>query len=113
MKINNRLFTVIILAVLLIFPGCKSSALIKNPKNDQYNAETDMQYFYKGDSIGTAKIQETADGCYLYHQGFVYHYENQSQKIEPLCCKLNCLHDREKDPEKLKESQCPLTLINC
>ena len=76
----------------------------------EYCFDTDMQYYQTTENNKTSIIQETADGCCLYHNGFVYRYSRSDGKIVPLCNKVNCLHDRETDSEKL--NQCNAYLEN-
>ncbi|MBQ1378170.1 MAG: hypothetical protein IIY77_09380, partial [Lachnospiraceae bacterium] len=70
---------------------------------ERYNPGTDYQYFQAADSSGLyPKIQETEEGCFLYHDQFIYRYE-QGGNIVPLCSKINCLHDKEANIENRTE----------
>ena len=50
--------------------------------------------------VNTTHIQETSDGCFLYHDQYIYRYDNRDNSITVLCSKPNCLHDKETDPKK-------------
>lgn len=77
---------------------------------DSYVKHSDAQYFQSTAETNMSMIQLDDTGCYLYHDGFIYYYDNESSKITPLCSKANCLHDRESSEEKLH--QCNAYLDN-
>ena len=112
-RIYKKWFVLGIFSFLLILSICLVVFLKKSekPSDDNehsdvslgnYDFETDWQYYMTANGNFNPKIQETSKGCVFVHNSFVYHYE-QGGSIMPLCSNANCLHDRERDPEKKKE----------
>ena len=69
---------------------------------ERYHSGTDMQYFQITYSNKISRIQDHENGCYFYHDGFLYSLDVNEKTIQPVCSKANCLHDRESDPERRK-----------
>lgn len=84
--------------VMAYLTGCKTAAL-----PDTYIEGSDYPYKQWSDSIVYSRLQQDDGIVYLYHNGFIYYYEEGSNAIMPLCNKADCLHDREPDPEKWAE----------
>ncbi|MBR4164171.1 MAG: hypothetical protein IKR11_11665, partial [Solobacterium sp.] len=61
-----------------------------------------MQYFYITYSNKISRIQGHENGCYFYHDGFLYSLDLNKKMIQPVCSRANCLHDSESDPERRK-----------
>ena len=107
-----------IFLIILLLSGCRATEInteaANNPEStggsdysvnsEQYEFETDMQYYQLREAIKTSRIQNYNAGCFLYHGGFVYKVNVSSGMIMPLCDKANCLHDQEIDAKK--RSQC-------
>ena len=70
--------------------------------DDNYHADTDFQFFQSTNASypGVGGVQETKNGCVFYHDEFIYTYDQKSGNIMPLCSRINCLHDKETDPDK-------------
>ena len=98
MNYLKELFFVLLAAVVLSSCGKQESVKME----DGYNLGTDSQYYMFVNSSPKPKVQETEDGCVFYHDGFIYSYVHGGN-ILPLCAKVNCLHDKETDPEKRRD----------
>ena len=94
-------FAIIILVAAVLFAGCSHGG--NTIYDDDYHPGEDMQYFYTTAMNSTAHIQEIDRGCVFYHKGFMYVYDSESESIQPLCSKANCMHEKETDQEKLSE----------
>ena len=90
----------VVFMINLLILSCSGKQSINS---DSYHKGTDFQYFQTSQWYRRPKIQETENGCVFMLKDFLYIYENKTDSILPLCSKANCLHDKEKDPEKLKE----------
>ena len=96
--IRKAVFSLMISAAVCITAvGCTK----KLP--DTYVSESDYQYYQLTAAGNYRKLTYSEDGCYLYHERFVYHYDQEKEMIMPLCSKANCLHDAETDEEKRKQ----------
>ena len=80
----------------------ESEKIIDTSFEDEYHFDTDFQYYMTSPAVIAPKVQETGSGCVMVHNGFVYTYL-QGGSIVPLCSKVNCIHDREPDPDKRRE----------
>ncbi len=100
MKSSRVKKLVAVLAALLLLTACakKTEAL-----PDTYVAGSDFQYFQQSGSTDHETVQEGEDGWYILKDGFVYYYSDRVGIVAPLCSKVNCLHDREKDPERRQQ----------
>ena len=95
------------IVLLLVFTIYTLSSCANSSEDVQldpygYQSGTDMQFFQYSSLSKLTKIQEFKNGCYVYHDGFVYTLDITAQTILPVCSKVNCLHDKEKDPERRK-----------
>ena len=102
MKQNKYVIPILIL-VMLLFHLVSCGNERDRVTLDGYNPGTDAQFFQTNNWYPYALIQETENGCFLYHNQFVYVYNREAGTTLPLCNKPNCLHDKETDSEKLKE----------
>lgn len=91
----------VLLFILITITSCGKAS--ESLPEKSYHAGTDYQYFQVTGSKPYSKVQETETGCVFFHNEFVYTYNRESGSIEPICNKVNCLHDKETDPGKQKE----------
>ena len=100
---------IVLIAGLILFLTTNPHKSEKNERieidtsfEDEYHFDTDFQYYMTSPAVIAPKVQETGSGCVMVHNGFVYTYL-QGGSIVPLCSKVNCIHDREPDPDKRRE----------
>lgn len=93
----------VLMGVLLLFivggTGCSS----KQEFSEEYDPNTDYQYTYVDTFDGNRKVQYGNGGEYIWYNDFIYFYNEESKALNPLCNKVNCLHDHEMDEDRLKE----------
>ncbi len=81
---------------LLILSGCGKDTL-----PDSYIEGSDFQYMRQGDTDWEPQMQRGEKGYYFRQGEFVYYLDDGTGLLLPLCNKVDCLHDREKDMERL------------
>lgn len=77
---------------LLILSGCGKDTL-----PDSYIEGSDYQYMRQGDTDWEPQMQRGEKGYYFRQGEFVYYLDEGTGQLLPLCNKVDCLHDREKD----------------
>ncbi len=76
--------------------GCTS----QQNYSDEYDFNTDDQYSYTTNTVSWKKYQSDGNGQYILLNNYIYYYNNETEKLTPLCDKANCLHDMETDKTK-------------
>ena len=97
---RKALAIILLLATLNSLCSCGQSSI---PDTIDYIPGQDMQYFQLTECEKTALMQETENGCYFYHDRFIYYYDNKTGQIDPLCSRPGCLHEKETDLNKKQE----------
>ena len=93
----RRIKTYLIIVNLIFLTGCANKAM-----PDTYVENYDYQYRQWSDSIAFPKVQQGSDNIvYIYKNGFIYYMEEGNDVLVPLCNKVDCLHDRETDQQKM------------
>ena len=93
----RRIKTYLIIVNLIFLTGCANKAM-----PDTYVENYDYQYRQWSDSIAFPKVQQGSDNIvYIYKNGFIYYMEEGNDVLVPLCNKVDCLHDRETDQQKI------------
>lgn len=94
-----------ILAIAVIF--IMGNTIIGCSKQQEYSSEydfnTDDQYSYTTDITSWRKYQSDGNGQYILMNNYIYYYNNETEKLTPLCDKANCLHDMETDKTRRKD----------
>ena len=102
----RRIKTYLIIVNLIFLTGCANKAM-----PDTYVENYDYQYRQWSDSIAFPKVQQGSDNIvYIYKNGFIYYMEEGNDVLVPLCNKVDCLHDRETDQQKIKECNASVDL---
>lgn len=102
----RRIKTYLIIVNLIFLTGCANKAM-----PDIYVENYDYQYRQWSDSIAFPKVQQGSDNIvYIYKNGFIYYMEEGNDVLVPLCNKVDCLHDRETDQQKIKECNASVDL---
>ena len=105
----KRIWLILILTIVMLLSACEVSDKTVGLDPSGYHSGTDMQFFQISESAKLPHIQEYNNGCYVYHNGFIYSYDRTNNIIQPLCSKVNCLHDKEQDNERKKACHAYIT----
>ena len=100
-SIRKLLLLIFVACFIPILGACTDSSSKLAP--DRYIEGYDTQYFQLSMINKEAKLQNSSVGCILYHDRFLYQFDQKNHIIMPLCSQPNCLHDQETDPEKLEQ----------
>ena len=93
----KRKYILLLLAVLaFVMTGCE-----KKEERDTYIDGSDFQYQYLDEyELNKSKGKD----CLYYKVGdFIYQFDEKSCMLSPLCNKVNCLHDKEKDQSRMMQ----------
>lgn len=96
MKIKRIKVLVIIMLMAISIMGCDNA----KDYSGEYNFETDDQYSYATSIVSWKKYQSDGNGQYILMNDYIYYYNNETNQMNPLCSKANCLHDMENDKER-------------
>lgn len=67
---------------------------------DTYIEGQDYQYMYEDREVHASTQAKGENGYYLFLRNFLYFFDNETQKIVPLCNRPDCLHDKEENEEQ-------------
>ena len=94
-----RKAVVVIIISLFILSACGRESL-----PNAYVEGSDFQYMQMND-IGEYMDIQKGEGCYyLRHGDFIYYLDETTNKILPLCNKVDCLHDKE--TQQIRKEKC-------
>ena len=94
-----RKVVVVIIISLFILSACGRESL-----PNAYVEGSDFQYMQMND-IGEYMDIQKGEGCYyLRHGDFIYYLDETTNKILPLCNKVDCLHDKE--TQQIRKEKC-------
>lgn len=82
----------------LTITGCS-----KTPSEDSYVENTDFQYQYYNNAGTYNVIAQGKDAIYFPIRNYIYQLDEETGTITLLCNKANCLHNDEKDQNKILE----------
>lgn len=91
----------IALALACLLIGCSRNDTGALP--DTYVPGSDYQlYLCSNENTNKMNVQEGDGVIYLYCRNYVYCLDEKTGVILPLCSKADCLHNKEKDPERIE-----------
>ncbi len=93
---KKLLFYVSAFILLLGITGCGR----KNYLPDTYVEESDFQYMRQGSMDLQPDMQKGEKGYYFRHDAFIYYLDEETEKLLPLCNRVDCLHDMETEPAR-------------
>lgn len=88
-----------LLIILLLTIGCISGCDSSNELPDTYIEGSDHQYMRMGESFWPY-FQKGEKGYYFIWNDFIYFFDEKTEKIVPLCSRVDCLHDAETQQDK-------------
>ena len=93
---KSKIVGTLIMLLIFVLSGCSTQ---EEQLPDTYVEGSDYQYMYAGN--GSFPIfQKGEAGYYLLWDNFIYFFDDEEEKIIPLCSRPDCLHDKETDQEK-------------
>ncbi|MGN0142276.1 MAG: hypothetical protein ACI4AD_08600 [Roseburia sp.] len=89
----------VVLVALLMISGCGSSRNLP----DAYIGGSDFQYMNQMGTVFSSTIQKGEKCYYFRHSDYIYYLDEETDTLLPLCNKVDCLHDKETDAERLED----------
>lgn len=93
-KVFSCLLAALLLALYCV--GCGQTQELP----DTYIEGSDYAYMRVGSFQFYPRIARGDKGYYVIHENYIYFLDEAMDTLLPLCNKVDCLHDRESDPEK-------------
>lgn len=93
---KRLLFYLSAVILLLGLAGCGK----KDTLSDTYMEKSDFQYMRQGSMDFQPDMQKGEKGYYFRHDAFIYYLDEETEKLLPLCNRVDCLHDMETEQER-------------